>query len=614
MDNEMDNELNKPDERNAIEEIGQFNDRAAVNTKGASRAVPNAAVHPLQNDTAYTNGAGTGAGPHNGSAGQYLSNGNGTVTSSSAQNIKPDHALFWNSPLAQQGELNWFVPPVPSQSSETDSTQRMLSELGEMMEGEPKRAWLMKWNYRTRSAASAAELEHVEHEAHEEIARHTAKTDRDLHQIDTEISLLNNVRQELEKDLVDARNAFAEAAARTGFHCVAENQPSDAAPGRRQNKNAPPPEPSGPTMVSIARISPQVVEDGLMNSVPTLQEMAGEHGVGPIHNGGPMNLILQFLMQVFAPVVAGVMLALCLGTLVGILDLDTLQRSDSAPQLALAAALGFVIVYLMGELFHTSVASLSRSLEERDAERAHLPNVPRYRRNLGMAVGLLSIACVLGVAEVTAEGLGIRQLHQQQIARQNRFKGTAGPQTPVNGRPAPNATAAPLPESAELPLGIYLVIGTLISGPYIGYKTAKGWGENESQLREAWLTHRQRVWLDDRRANPDVQQAFHCAYAVEQMESNLHKTRSQLQHLEERRGQALTAELPATVQTRRREARAAAVGEAARLQQDIEDIVQAHEPLPQFPQSRNGNGSKNGNNSGGNGSSPLTNRFRSGQK
>ncbi len=609
----MDNEPNEPVE---IEEIGQFTDRAAVNTNGFSRAVPNAGVYPAQNDPGYTNGIGTGQ-QLNGGASQRSSNGPSALTSSASEIVKPDHALFWNSPLAQQGELNWFVPPVPSKSSETDSTHRMLSELGEMMEGEPKRAWLMKWNYRTRSAASAAELEHVEQEAHEELARHTAKTDRDLHQIDTEISLLNNVRQELEKDLVDARNAFAEAAARTGFHCVAENQPSDAAPGRRSNKNDVSRDAAGPTVLTVARISPQVVEDGLMNSVPTLQEMAGEHGVGPIHNGGPMNLILQFLMQVFAPVVAGVMLALCLGTLVGILDLDTLQRSDSAPQLALAAALGFVIVYLMGELFHTSVASLSRSLEERDAERAHLPNVPRYRRNLGVAVGLLCVACVLGVAEVTAEGLGIRQLHQQQIARQNRFKGTASPQPTVNGRPAPNS-AAPLPESAELPLGIYLVIGTLISGPYIGYKTAKGWGENESHLREAWLTHRQRVWLDDRRANPDVQQAFHCAYAVEQMESNLHKTRSQLQHLEERRGEVLTAALPDAVQTRRREARAAAVGEAARLQQDIEDIVQAHEPLPQAPLSRNGNGSKNGNtsnrNGNDNGRAPLTNRFRSGQK
>ena len=142
------------------------------------------------------------------------------------------------------------------------------------------------------------------------------------------------------------------------------------------------------------------------------------------------------------------------------------------------------------------------------------------------------------------------------------------------------ATPAPAPVSEELPLIVYLVIGTLISGPYLAYKTARGWGENETHLREAWLTHRQRVWLDERRAQPDVQMAFHHAYTVEQIESNLARTRWQLQNLEEQRTRALNAELPPTLQTRRREARAAAVGEAARLQQSIEELIDVHEPLP----------------------------------
>ncbi len=332
-----------------------------------------------------------------------------------------------------------------------------------------------------------------------------------------------------------------------------------------------------------------MVEDALNDAVPTLQEMAGEYGVGPVGHTDTLARILSFFMQFLAPLVAGMMLALCLGTLVGILDIDTLQRSDSAPQLALSGALGFVIVYLMGELFHTAVATLARSLETRDADMAHKPNVPRFRSNMGIAVVLIVVALGLGVAEVTAEGLGIRQLHQQQIARQNRFKGTpvANPSTAnarPNGSAAQPVAPAPAPVSEELPLIVYLVIGTLISGPYLAYKTARGWGENETHLREAWLTHRQRVWLDERRAQPDVQMAFHHAYTVEQIESNLTRTRWQLQNLEEQRTRALNVELPAGLQTRRREARAAAVGEAARLQQSIEDLIDVHEPLPRAGQ------------------------------
>ena len=88
------------------------------------------------------------------------------------------------------------------------------------------------------------------------------------------------------------------------------------------------------------------------------------------------------------------------------------------------------------------------------------------------------------------------------------------------------------------------------------------------------------MWLDERRAQPDVQQSFHHAYNVEQIESNLTRTRLQLQNLEDERTRALNVELPPNMQARRREARAAAVGEAARLQQSLEELVDAHEPMP----------------------------------
>lgn len=502
-------------------------------------------------------------------------------------------ALFWNSPLSGQDELNWFVPPLPHSASADAQAETMLEQFGQMMNDQPRRAWLLQWNYRTRSAASAAEQAHVESEANTQLARLKTQAEREITRIDAEMTRLNAQQQTLETEFLTAQNQFAESAAKAGLHCDVTLPASIATPARsrwRRNNaedgNEENAYDDALTDAPLGKINPQVVEDALNNAVPTLQEMAGEYGVGPIGHNDMLARILSFFMQFLAPLVAGMMLALCLGTLVGILDIDTLQRSDSAPQIALSAALGFVIVYLMGELFHTAVATLARSLETRDPDLAAKPNVPRFRSNMGIALALLVVALGLGVAEVTAEGLGIRQLHQQQITKQNRFRGTNTTTTTATGTALTvgsraNTPAPAAPASEELPLIVYLVIGTLISGPYLAYKTAKGWGENESYLREAWLTHRQRVWLDERRAQPDVQQAFHHAYSVEQIESNLTRTRLQLQNLEDERTRALNVELPANMQSRRREARAAAVGEAARLQQSLEDLVEAHEPMPQ---------------------------------
>ena len=495
-------------------------------------------------------------------------------------------ALFWNSPLSAQDELNWFVPPLPHSPAGDAQAETMLDQFSGMMSDQPRRAWLLRWNYRTRSAASASEQSHVEAEAQTQLARLKTQAEREITRIDGDMTRLNAQRQELETGLLTAQNAFAESAARAGLHCEVTLPAPVVTPARtRRGANAEGAEPVRESLPSapIGQINPQVVEDALNDSVPTLQEMAGEFGVGPVGHSDVLSRILSFFMQFLAPLVAGMMLALCLGTLVGILDIDTLQRSDSAPQLVLSAALGFVIVYLMGELFHTAVATLARSMETRDPELAAKPNVPRFRSNLGIAVALLVVALALGVAEVTAEGMGIRQLHQQQITKQNRFRGTTTtPATGSNRAATPTPSAAPVSE--ELPLAVYLIIGTLISGPYLAYKTAKGWGENESHLREAWLTHRQRVWLDERRAQPDVQRAFHYAYNVEQIESNLTRTRLQLQSLEDERTRALNTELPPALQARRREARAAAVGEAARLQQSLEELVEAHEPMPRAGQ------------------------------
>ena len=135
-----------------------------------------------------------------------------------------------------------------------------------------------------------------------------------------------------------------------------------------------------------------------------------------------------------------------------------------------------------------------------------------------------------------------------------------------------------------MPMSIYMIIGTLISGPYLFYKASKAWGSSDEHLREGWLVYQQQNWLEARRAGVEVGQAFQLACRVEQLENSLYDTKVQLKRLETRRAGLQNPELDAAAQTRRKEARAAAVGEALRLQQMVEEIVDVCEPFPQSPQ------------------------------
>lgn len=468
-------------------------------------------------------------------------------------------SVFWNT--GGPDELNWYVPPLPDHADQDGPVEGMLDRFGELLRDHPRRAWLLKWNYRTRAAATGAELAGVEREAQSELERRQERSERDVPRLDTKISLLRERQEKLEAELVEAKKEFAECAARAGLNCGSPPDPTPPVRRGRKAESVPPDlEVSG-----LAHISPQRVEEALGDSRPTLHEMAGEHGIGPIGRHDLLSTILQFLMQFLAPLVAGLLLALCLGTLVGILDVDTFQRADSVPQLALSAALGFVIVYLMGEIYHTAVGTLARSLESRPQWEGgtHLP-VPRHRSGMGLAIILVCAALFLGLAEITAEGMGIKMLHDQQVTRAMRFR-------------APNQ---PVPANQEIPFAIFMLIGTLISGPYLVFKSAKGWSENENELREAWLNHRQRVWLEERRAEPDVQQTFHRAYVVEHLEHSLQTLKSQLHATEQARDEALKVDLTEAVQKRRQSAREAAVGEAARLQKMLEEIVETSEPMP----------------------------------
>ena len=495
------------------------------------------------------------------SNGRVEANGAGSNGKSSPSFLTEPPSLFWQSPLSEEEEVNWFVPPLPHRQEREAEVLSQLAEFKELIGPKSKRAWLLGWDYLTRASSSAAEHVDVEREADLKFKERLEEAKRDSELINQSIAALKQRETEVQTKLEVAQKDFAESAAHAGLSCEPQIQkyagPKTGLIDKDRHEDAPP---------ARSGINTRCVEEALQQEVPDLDAVAGEHGVSPIPKQSIWGTILTFFMQFLAPVVCGFMLALCLGTLIGILDLDDFQRRDSLPKFALSAALGFVIVYLMGEIFSHSIHSLTRSLEEPGGEQGEETKrslAPRVRGGMTIAVALMCAALFLGFAEVIAEANGIRELHRQQIARRERFR----------------ATDSTVPREREQPMAIYLIIGTLISGPYLCYKTAKSWGESELHLREAWLLHRQRNWLDDRRSREETRRAFQLACEVEQWENNLFSIRNDLKKEEARRSALQNPEPDKAMQSRRKEARAAAVGEALRLQNIIEEIVEISEPL-----------------------------------
>ncbi len=464
--------------------------------------------------------------------------------------------LFWQGAPAQ--DTIWHIPPTPLDPDREREHQRnlkMLDDLSSLLKDNPFRAWEVRWRYLTRTAAAAAEHYDVEYEARKQLEELRVQAKAETTHLTDRVNKLRAEYQSMEEQLAQARTKLARSVASAGLSI----EPEEAAKGEQtthlDEENV------------IETISPILVEDALQNSVPKLDEMAGREGVLPIHKPDFMSSLLRSVMQFIAPAVAGLLLAVSLGTLIGLIDLDTLLRSDGLPRIVLSAGLGFVIVYLMGEVFHTAVSMLARNLESRHSEGEGRA-VPRIRAGMGLAIAFASIALLLGLAEVTAEGMGLRMLHQQQILRQMRFQ-------------APNT-----PPPAELPLPLYMLIGTLISGPYLLFKCVSGWNENESQMRQGWLLHRQSVWLEEKRKEPDVQETFHLAHVVQHLENNLRRIKRELKHAEQERSEMSHPTLPPQVQARLDASRAAAVGEATGFQKLVEDLLHAKEPLPQPPQTK----------------------------
>jgi hypothetical protein len=166
-----------------------------------------------------------------------------------------------------------------------------------------------------------------------------------------------------------------------------------------------------------------------------------------------------------------------------------------------------------------------------------------------VGLGLL----VLGSAEVTAEAFGLRELHLQRLESLRRI-GVGDDAL------------------ALLPTWVYFLMGTLISGPYLGFKASRAWEDHQFSRWENWLWFLQGQWIEQRRANAD---------AVRRVQTNLQQVEERLSELKKRREVlAVQDDFDEETKARLDGARCAAVAEAAGFHARLQRLVRSLEPLP----------------------------------
>jgi hypothetical protein len=437
--------------------------------------------------------------------------------------------LRHGSLVAQEGELEWYSPAVPSPMARLAEIDQEIEEIAGVL-GEHK-GWqrYLRWNYKTRARAASEELEKAEQQAAAEAKAGVSRTFAIRSQLKNRIDVLETSRAGLVEQLEATADDFARSMGAAGLAVD-----------------------SGEEGITADR-----VQKALLESAPNAEELAGEHGLVPPSTArdGFTTAVLEYL----APIVAGTILSITIGTLIGLVTLNDIRNMDRPGTLVLALLLGTVIVALIGNVVGLAVGSLAQAREQ---EVGGL--VPRLKSN-AVIFTLLVVAVLLVAGEVTAEALGIRDLHLQRLIAANRLGG---------------GEAGAALDAQLLPVWVYFIVGTLISGPYVAYKAAKAWREAEKSQRAAWLAHRRLERVKEMLSGASAQQALAHARRLERLQAELEQVEEQLESL---RGREETLEdevLSERTRKRLSYATAAAVGEAQRLHQLVFGMLNDVDPLP----------------------------------
>ncbi len=284
-------------------------------------------------------------------------------------------------------------------------------------------------------------------------------------------------------------------------------------------------------------ITPQKLDRALLQAAPSVLETAGQHGIEPPEaaRGGLAARLGAMLLEFFGALLAGSVVGLSLGTLIGAIRLADIQRGQNVTILLVMLGIGLAVEKFIGQAVERAVASVARSRED--------AAFPRHRGQL-LTIAFVTIAAILVISEVALETYGLRSLHHLLLLQSQRM-------------------GEHMPGVGLLPIGVYVLIGVLISCPYLASKASHAWSTAENSLRLGVILSEQLEWVNVKRQSPEVICAFKLAAVVADCDRELLNVTAELE-CQHSRFAAL---------------RAMAVKEAGRIHAAVDELVTQLEPI-----------------------------------
>jgi len=428
---------------------------------------------------------------------------------------------FWRGGADARAGTAQAPPLLPGREERSGAAEGFRPLKERLAEQFPLRAEELEWRLLTEPLAAADEQDALLREASERSAARRSRDAAEDRALAEELGRMRAEQAEAIRALAAVREEFGDALAQADLAWV------------------------------DGEACPAAVEAALQDAAPDLEELAGEQGMAPPAGGSRTSPV-----EVLACVASGLVLGTSMGTLLGVLSLNDIQRSDRLPAILAAVLIGGATSGALGELVACAAGSLARAL------RRGGPEVVRPRNALAAALALCALAACLLAAEVGAEAVGMRELHLQSVQAAQRVESAAA-------------------EANLLPVWAYLLFGALVSGPYLVGKAAKSWAEHGARVEVAWLWARQHQWLQQRRASEEVRRAFALAARAEGLAESAEALERRIAALEARRDSLLEGDgFDAETRMLLNQARAAAAGLSSAFRQQVSGLVDEVEPLP----------------------------------
>jgi len=424
-------------------------------------------------------------------------------------------------------EYRWTPPALrPDAGPEAvTGTQHLIDQITRRVPELPGLELL--WKLRTGALEAWSALARLEQEAREQLRLRNERCATESQAVQSELARVQSRQEAVRRELIEPELEFAQKAAEADLTCT----PDDAEPQRLA----------------------QAVE----RATPSPEQLQGADGPMPARAGAPPSIAeraSRFFWEILAPAANGLMLALSLGSFLGVLSFNDLRRGDRILLWGVASLLGFVVVRCVGDLVESVVRSLAQATEP-------VTNCPKSSAGRMVAGGGLAMIAFLVLAELLAHTWGLQDLHRQKQEVAARFQASAA-------------------RVEQPPLLVYFLVGSLISLSYLARRAWSAWRDCESQQRLTWAYGRRQAWIAAKRATPPVRRAFELAYEISGLRQTLDRMESEAAQLR-RRLESLRPEVNFDPETQARldQALAAATGETQRFHEQLTQLLEASQRL-----------------------------------